>query len=1259
MSKTDAELNRDLGDADRVFERLSQVLCHELACSAVPGAQVVDSQIYDRNYDGGCDAAAWTSSGHHVAIEAKAWQKFDDETNSIVGSFDKLLKTPQHSTVTHYLWCSTFKPNVTGARGRTVGSTIDTLKQMAGARDIQIKFVGIGDIRKLLQHNLPDLDQLYFGQDMVPGRDIRDHTAGALGALLDRVDGPGDTALHFDSNLAGVLETFTSTRSDKPLDITRLRQLLTELDARIIECGDKPPVLVELPPVLQAAAESIGSQDVREFDAVAVGKVRNVLAQCAETMRDRHHHLLTKPDGPNEFAARAIEPVLISALAIRDELQLLVSMAHATKSQVLLVSGQWGTGKTYHLAKHVAGLAAEGQTSLLLRAKQFAKPDAPILRQSWRDGLVSPRITSDAVLAILDTLAPDEGVCVLAIDGLNEWPNQTDVTGQLHLLMERLARFRHVKVIVTLRSYRSSPLLGVAEYRHSGPDRTHLARALAQHLQAPIVPYWNGALLNPLTARIAAKVYGAHPEHPRSLLSPVSFSDLAQQWVRLLADEYARARPHGSAAAVIELVDALGKCGGRATRTQLREATGGTEHTHAIIDYLIDNGCFEDTGTDITFRWQRMAELTRARQLVRSRKYCAQKELNKMSPDERDTYLGLLADECPLRDQPTELPRWLAGYDADLLEYFVVSLQARASDRYNETTLQLAASALRSPKLAPGVCYAALTNPLGSARSVSPGWLAQELVAMKPRTRSRIWPHALEGCLRDEEWARVLRNDDYADVMSSVVTWIATDSHHWSLTQRSGIARLLIWFSWIETRIFNSPYEYAVRQLVELLHGSPEIAEALCTDCRYVGDEYLAETITAAAVGVLLRWPDDPHSARTADLIAAAVRSVRPQMFRTLEHLFRIEHRLQNRCTPTDLRIFLREATDFRRLSTIDRLASWTRAPTGLQDGPDIDSADRDLVREYAAIQRALIGADGKHCTPRKTDDILNQRWLSWQWARADARDIPRLEEIEEIDPQLAAGFATMFVQRDTRQYPDPTVPVSINIDYSDEVRQHWWVVSADAAALPDITVTDPAGDRWIVLDGRFRWLTPQHLDVRERIWLTRSIPGPRPCQDDGMAPPGRHGSDVVQLHTTFNGAPTSQEDPESVDEDSDDGTDPGGFLFADWAQACAEVEIPWNAADMDAYDAPNPALVALLGAQWSGNYLDYVREGALMITDPALSLGSGPRALLVRAGPFLDALRTHHIAATVTVTVADPRDHMFSWRLDDKRTICINEATP
>ncbi|QQG95593.1 hypothetical protein HBE99_00825 [Mycobacteroides chelonae] len=1223
MSISELGINRSLGSPTVAFECLCKMACREIAASKVPG-QVVNSRVMAHLRDGGAEALVWMSGGQQVAIQAKAFESFENgETRDIKKSFGKLLETKVYDGVTHYLWCSTSDPNV-DSRGEKINQTIAEMKTAAGARPMHIEFVGLGDIRGVLS---ADLHQIFFEQAAITAEAIRSHTRTGLNSARERVNGNGDTELHFESDLERVLETFTSHKAYDVLDVSHLRTLADEFEHRLRACAEgTPPGIAELATAIVDVVSELEATPADEVDVERLNDCVQSLAAAPGRIKDFLDAVRLGDDVP-AWRRELLADVGVSAIALRYELTDLVTMVRALRSQILVVTGQWGTGKTYHLARHVEKLISGGSLPLFLLAKYFQEPGASLLMQSWKQQLGGTLLGPEGVLAVLDIYAAqsDSKAVLIAIDGLNEWPGDSRPLAELQNVAGLLYRYPHLKIVATVRSPAPIAECDLAQYHNWVPDRGYIARVLSEKFRLPLIAYWSGALRNPLTARIAAKVASARPEGMRSLLWPISFADLAQQWMDLLADEYARGHTQRSARSVTEIIAALTSAGGRASRRQLRDTVGGTEITDVIIDYLLDNGCFEEFKDEVTFRWQRMSEISQARLLVQSGPQHTAARLAQMAPEEQQNYLRLLADECVISGQPpAELPVWLNNSQDELLRYFARSLQSRASNRYTEHTATLARQAWESTQLSVFICYAALTNPLGSASTVSPGWLAEQLVQMAPAKRAAIWPAALDNCVEAEVSERLHSSDPNSGAISAVMTWISVAAHGWETPQQLGIARILLWFSWTEGRIYNLLYQYALRQLAELLHNAPQITESLISDCRHVRDEHLYEILTGATLAVLLRWPDDPASHVVARAVGDAMGVLRPQMLRTLEHLYRIEGHLNDQVPP--FHEYLRQAENPWQCTLRDRIAARGRSPRILKPDLTAQYADGKTEHDYACEERALKRTCGPIGNAHRLEDVVTQRWRTHQSARYKLGG--QVWDSERGPVKAGADHNEIIGWMRCGELPggiDPTEPVVLSIDYDDEPRGQWWIVPKDPVTLADITVTDSGGIDWIVLNGMFRWLDPPSPPGGELIWLSKVGPHDTGDSDIGLPRPGQHRHHLLALSTTFHGPPC--QGPV---------TDPDGVWWADELRVSYRIGASWDAIGSRDTSAPDAALANMLGATWTGHNLDYTCGGTLMITDPAVSERSGPRALLVRSAPFMQVLSARQITARIEIDIPD-----------------------
>lgn len=284
---------------------------------------------------------------------------------------------------------------------------------------------------------------------------------------------------------------------------------------------------------------------------VAPAEIESQLQQAlsaADTLLDSLLGLLTSPRDKQaglddvaeqtrtESERRSLLGVAKSCLAIRDELAVAANLHRARSASFLIVRGPWGTGKTYHLARHALSLAEKGAPVLFVRARAFTEPDLPLLKQGWRRGLPCPDLSPRAFLILLNYLGNGQsGPTVLIVDGINEWVSPI---WRQHLdeLASQVNGSTHLRVIVTMRTDSRRPP-DLPTYLHRSPERVVLAHSLNNVVGTPPGTLWSAALLNPMMARIAAKV--AHAERARQpkpgtgrpLLATLSESRLVMNWV--------------------------------------------------------------------------------------------------------------------------------------------------------------------------------------------------------------------------------------------------------------------------------------------------------------------------------------------------------------------------------------------------------------------------------------------------------------------------------------------------------------------------------------------------------------------------------------------------------------------------------------------------------------------------------------------------------------------------------------------------------
>lgn len=1273
-------LNEALGDPAVVFEHLCQQLCGPLA-EEITGSPVAGTpQLYGTTYDGGAEAVARTIDGHAVAVQAKFIADRSRDFAKVKASFATLLRTEDHQDVTHFVWCSGLE-RTTSRRGRSINARIAQLEEQArdAGRRIEVHFLAFSELRAALERHSPTLYGLYFGSAVVSGQDVQRLTDGIVRATLDRVSDPGDFGLHFESELERILPAFSCANADSRLDVSRLRHLVHELTYRYTKIGKK-------------FRKSVWSQDdstvlstlftVIESEQIAAVANLPVLNDAVERLRATSTHVLDvlgqhdrrgelkrdATDDETHYSLRSLSSFGFSVLAVSRELELMRTLSAAAAQRCLVVSGRWGTGKTYHLARHARHLSGSSVPILFLRARNFHKVDAPIMSQTWRESLPGRDLGEAEFLTLLDLLGLSAGgSTTIAIDGLNEWKGEPRFYERLLDLSGLLSGYPHISLIVTLRSADEGdrPL---PEYRHNGPERMTLVEGLSQMLDAPTFAHWGGALANPLTARIAAKVLSSEqpPDRDASrglpLLSPISLTDLINRWVTLLAHEFVERSPNRSQSLVTELVDMLSRAGGELARRDVATQLGASRgETDSAVEFLIDAGLLEEADDQlnrIRFRWQRVFEVAETQQHIRSGTAVVTARLAELG-SARTEYLELLADQCPLA-AGAELPVWLAGHKAhdEIMRAFARSLQNRAGRDYTSSTLELARSGLRTPDVGPLISFAALTNVAAGPEVVSPAWLAGELLSMPTAQRRMVWPSAITQCLRA---------DGDVEALSALYTWLAGPGRH-ALPEPAvtGMGRMLLWWSWVLKPGDQRLRQYAVGWLCEQLHTTPKLIDILLQDCFSTGDEHLIELTTAAALGAVTRWPNDAASNYVYQRMSTALGTLRPQLYRTLECAYRLQMLAPgiaprpNTMAPLTLQQFLkdREAQTGRRLG--DAIRVLPRAVPLLLAPEDVAQfADGKSTRRHAADERAFARSVGVRSrklqqiartynsdaeVDRGDDercvDLVRQKWLAHQCARYPAGGHVYHSHTGYVKAGTPHNRTIGYVEPGDLYSPhglDPTIPMTLRSSVDDAVNSpaQWWAVPKYTDGLDGLVVTDPEGTQWVILRGGFRWLEPQRHEPAqtELTWLARKPLSGNNAREDGLPLPGQLEHHYVRVETRI----TSPAEHEPVDPTAR-WTYLGEQLRQQLRFAPVQNSYTWAAA-IEEYEThtltPDPRLTHLLDARWTGTNLDFSSDDSLVLSDPSLHAG-GPRALLARRSHLIDSLNQTSSSATITVTTRD-----------------------
>lgn len=1217
--------------------------------------------------DGGVEAKISTSSGD-LAIQCKSYAYFAAEISSVKESFSSFLTRPEHAAVTTYVWCSTAHRTSGGGRGtkRTTGNdsksavALQEMSELAAAqnRDVDILVLFADDIDRIIREHRPEYFRVMASLSPIHFDDISKYSLARAGEILSRLGDDDSPQLDYPVHETTEVLDRTAAASALPhhVDVSGLEETLQEVQSRARE--------VTLPES-QESLHRDSAEHIREIGApLAVEnvapagdlapKLRSLETAAESALETAISFLEDARHTPQKGSYDAVELDIMkdrvlryarSLITLLERLEPLITTADAAISRGLLISGRWGTGKSYQLAQFTVRALAAGTPVLLLRARDFTRSDAPILAQPWRGSFENERAESSEIAAMLDHIGHHaERPLHLVIDGLNEAALR-DMSSALDRLREVVSRSPNIRLIVSSRRDMMPPGYSpLPEWEHSSPDRVTISHSVESALGAPPGTRWRTALSNPLLAAVAVRVLAARGEDASHTVGTTALLDA---WVNVLADEGARALAL-TERAIRSVIDAVAEARGTTAVTDLAASTHlPADQVDAVVQRLGGEGLLESdpaTGS-VRFRFEALHDMHRARHAIRHDEIDA--HLSAQSEDRREWLLGVMAELLPGGNPPRELPDVpLSSVSKEAIDVaFALSLSARDDTQFTARTEKHAERLLRrGTEASELILWSVLSAP--RRRALGIGWFAELLTRLDLPRRSRFWPQTLESLCEGTQNGQ--------QRMEDLLSWYAVEGWPASAPEDAlASMELLAWMGCADVR--SELPGFAIRSLAELLHRHPEQLQPALDTLRSVNDDHPLDALLTAAAGVVGRWPNSRAAGVVREVCTRMLSSVdRPVSYRAFSALHSAtgsEHPMHE-----FLAMMLPPAPPIRRFQRRTLIPEDDRGM--FADG----RSRRDAERFEASILRSLDASWASRSTSFRDDaedsmadhalSLVRGRWLARQYANHPTGS--RLFSMHEgvIKAGTAAnpaGPRLIDPWNAWDLYPDPTEPLSTMLRSSDEVRPEiWWAVEPPHKAdpQPGLVVIDPEDTEWFVIDGMFRHLAPSRNDpptaptlrVGRQRWMMR--------EDDGRPLPGRTRHEVVHVEKARLTPPL---DPGCAATPRHERRQ---TLYAQsFSAPSPEGELVPNSLDVD--PAPLSAdLMHLLDARWTGWGLDCVdTQGDLVITDPATGRNA-PHAVLVRADALRRALGRTECQLRVSLTTTNL--HSIHHRRSTDRTTDI-----
>lgn len=1111
-------------------------------------------------------------------------------------------------------------------------------------RKVTIDILFAEDLDRILRERRPEYFSVIAAKSPLRGEDVARYSAWQASQMLSRLGRDSAPQIQFPvQDTATFLDGFISaSRPPHHIDTTRIDEILREVEerARGLPLGDHP--------LESLAAKAQGLNDI----------VSHVTSKPVVLAKDAAPHIHTLQNGiestlndaisilrgpsadpsgnPDEnaggwVAVDAVKRYARSLLALLEDVETIRCEIDAALARRLLITGRWGTGKSFQLATLTRRAQAAGVPVLLLRGRDFTRPDAPILSQPWRNGFDNENAEAAVIAAMLDAIGHhSDQPLFLIIDGLNE-SSLRDLPAALRRLHEMIARFPNLRLILSSRRDRMEmDDDSLPELVHESPDRVTMARSVERALQAPPGTRWHAALTNPLLASVAVLVLSARPYASDRLLNRTTLFDA---WVEVLADE-ASAALDLRQATIRRVIDALAETGGERKVIDLASETRlHSDRVDSIVQRLADDGLLESGSSaqdTARFRWEAMNDMLQMRHAIRAGRL--DRYLSAGDEDRRLALSSLAAELVPKESPTQELPDLklssISVEECDLV--FALSLGSRGDDEVRPRTLQVAKRLFYSGgEVSENIVRSVISMP--HRKKLGIAWLNAQLRTSPLHKRTRCWPQALESLSEDSQFDQ--RN------LESLLSWYATD--HWaglSDEDAESAVELLAWMG-CTVRGTGLP-EFAVCSLVEILHRHPEKLEVVVGRLKHVDDDHPRDALFTAAAGVVARWPRSTAAEIMRDTCSRALdRFPRPQSYRSLAAIHTAigsrqpMHRFLNQALPP-----LTAKRPLRLRSIVDDEDRGMFADgRGDHEAKVFESRILSSLNIARRHHRLLFEGDRADSRYGHLSSLVFGRWLARQYSqhRTGSRLFSLHEgTIKAGTPENPAGDRLEHPEDAWDFFVDPTIPLDLALRAADTVHSDtWWAIRTVPAtdSAIELRVTAPDGVTWIVIDGRFRLLAPgPAAPTRPTLRLGRSRWALQD-EDDGRPVPGRTRHEVIRIDdATLTPRISAPSEQESRLRRRTRFADSFVLPSADGELVSSDLAGEVNRPSADALE--------LLNATWTGEGLNCVDPaGNLVITDPAVGLGA-PHALLMREDALVAALGRTGQRLTIHLTIVNNR---------------------
>jgi len=517
-----------------------QFICQQVAQES-PGEGSKFVSLHGAGGDGGVECYWTLANGAEHGWQAKYWTTHGTVDKA---QLDKSVTAAldQHPKLTRYAIAIPTDPTGRTGRGKSLLEKIQDPKgwlegwqNMASDRGMNVEFDFEWETNIITRLNRLDTSgtqrRYWFDADVLPNRWWDDRLREAVDAARPRytpelnIEVPAAlsiAALCSDNEWWQVVLDQVNEVSEAAKQLRYADQAVLTADLEVAHAAaDKVTEALNAWHKLRTTA---GFNDLAQALDVASTDVRAQEALEVDAMDAKHGHWDTESwrqyqrEYMVRFPAAAVDALRELGEKLTQVTRLLISpVGKLASTQVAIMTGPAGVGKTYLSIDVVARRLAKGRPSAVLHGRWFNDHE-PLTR--LRDLLQMPSdLTSEETIALLDESARAAGApALLVIDALNDTRPRSLWRDNLDRLITIIGRHSHVRLLLTARTHYVAQVLppGVVlpRFEHTGFEGVEF-EAVSEYaafygLEAPTSPPIHGEFDNPLYLRLVCEALKAN-----------------------------------------------------------------------------------------------------------------------------------------------------------------------------------------------------------------------------------------------------------------------------------------------------------------------------------------------------------------------------------------------------------------------------------------------------------------------------------------------------------------------------------------------------------------------------------------------------------------------------------------------------------------------------------------------------------------------------------------------------------------------------